>query len=1127
MKVHYFFGLLFAGIFFFSGCRNSTEESQNKTQDKPLFTLLSPDKTKIDFTNTLTEGLNTNVLMYEYFYNGGGVAVGDLNGDGLEDIYFTANMTANKLYINKGGMIFEDITSIAGVGGREKPWKTGVTMADVNGDGKLDIYVCYSGSVAPESLKNQLFVNTGNNADGIPQFQEMAEQYGLADPSTSTQAAFFDYDRDGDLDMFLLNHNPKALPILDDASTADLLRQSDSSAGVRLYRNDLKTDGSPSFKDVTSKSGIQSSPLTYGLGIGIADINMDGWPDMYISNDYSAPDFLYINNKNGTFTDAKSQSIGHTSHSSMGNDIADFNNDGLPDIFTLDMLPEDNRRQKLLTGLDNYELFDFNVRMGFGHQYMRNMLQLNEGIGSGIKGTGGAPVFSEIGQLSGVSNTDWSWASLFADYDNDGWKDLFITNGNLRDFTNLDFVKYMGDHLKRKDGQVNREDVLELVYQMPSSNMKNYMYHNKRDLTFSNVADSWGLGEISNSGGAAYADLDNDGDLDLVVNNINKPAFIYQNEGDKQAKNHYLKLQLKGEEKNTLGVGARVTIYQKGLAQYLEQMPTRGYQSSVSPILHFGLGQESSIDSLRIVWSGGKEEKLVTLKSNQLLVLEEKNAKTSGTIDLGAPSYFRSVTAPIAFKSGTVKTNDFKRQPLLVNPLSFSGPCLAKADVNGDGLEDVYVGGGAGETSMLYIQQKGGAFIAKPVVAFAADKESEDTDAVFFDANGDGFLDLIVASGGYGAFLPEDPLLQSRLYLNNGKGDFTKKTDALPKMLSSISCVRVADINGDGKQDLFAGGRVIPGRYPESPESFILINDGTGKFSNQTKIVSAEIERIGMVSDAVWSDLNGDKKMDLILVGEWMPVTVLLNVNGKLVNKTSEYFSKPVSGWWNKILLDDFNGDGKPDLIVGNMGLNTQCKASEAEPAEMLYKDFDDNGAVDPIMSFYIQGQTYPYITRDELLDQMSIMRTRFQNYKSYADAKVSDIFTAEELKGAKTLKATSLKTTYFESDANGKFVEKSLPLEVQVAPVYAITALDYDKDGKKDLLLCGNVSKARLRFGKYDANYGVLLKGDGKGKFEYVKQAESGFMLKGDVRSVLPIGDKILFGINQQPVQAYQLNKK
>ncbi|MCE7058756.1 VCBS repeat-containing protein [Dyadobacter sp. CY343] len=1103
-----------------ASCKKDAETEKPEENTGPtLFTLLAPEKTKIDFANTLTEGLNTNVLMYEYFYNGGGVAVGDLNGDGLDDIYFTGNMVSNKLYLNKGSMIFEDITAQAGVGGREKPWKTGVTMADVNGDGKLDIYVCYSGNVSPESLRNQLFINKGNSANGIPQFEEVAYKYGLGDPSNSTQAAFFDFDKDGDLDMFLLNHNPKSLPILDEASTADILKKNDPVTGVRLFRNDQK-GGEPIFTDITEKAGILSSPLTYGLGIGIADINQDGWQDMYISNDYSVPDFMYINNKNGTFTDVIGEGIGHTSHSSMGNDIADFNNDGLPDIFTLDMLPEDNRRQKLLAGLDNYELFDFNVKVGFHHQYMRNMLQLNEGAGKGSK----VPVFSEIGQLAGVSNTDWSWASLFADYDNDGWKDLFITNGNLRDFTNMDFVKFMGDHLKRIEGQVKREDVLQMVYQMPSSNMKNYLFKNNKNLTFSNVADSWGLGEVSNSGGAAYADLDNDGDLDLIVNNINKPAFIYQNDGDKLLKNNYLKIKLEGEGKNTLGAGAKVIIYQKGQKQYLEQMPTRGYQSSVSPILHFGLGKETSIDSLSITWLSGKQQKLILPKINQQLILAESNAKATRPSTKNSNPIFIPITSPIAFKSASSQTNDFKRQPLLINPISFSGPCLVKGDINGDGLEDVFAGGGAGEPSKLYIQQKGGAFTNKPVAAFEADKQSEDVDAVFLDANGDGFQDLFVCSGGYASFMPEDLLLQSRLYINDGKGNLTKNTTALPKMLTSTSCVRVADLNGDSKLDLFVGGRVIPGRYPEAPRSYILINGGKGNFSDQTKSWNADLERIGLVTDAAWTDLNNDKKPDLILVGEWMPVTVLINTNGKLENKTTDYFDKPYKGWWNKILVDDFNGDGKQDLVIGNLGLNTQCKASDKEPVQMLYKDFDDNGSVDPIMSFYIQGKSYPYVTRDEMLDQMSIMRTRFQDYNSYADASVKEIFTPEELEGAKELESNYLKTAYFEGNAAGKFVEKALPLEVQNSPVYTITSLDYDSDGTKDLLLCGNVSKARLRFGKYDANYGVLLKNNGKGQFSYIRQNDSGFTLKGDVRSVLPVGNKLLFGINQKEIKAYQV---
>jgi hypothetical protein len=1114
----YIKSVLFSAVLFFTGCQKSTErEEQNQDSGATLFTLLEAKTTGIDFANTLTEGLNTNVLMYEYFYNGGGVAVGDLNGDGLDDIYFTANMIANKLYLNKGDMKFDDITEAAGVSGREKPWKTGVTMADVNGDNRLDIYVCYSGNVSPENRRNQLFINKGLSAHGIPEFEEIAEQYGLADPGASTQAAFFDYDRDGDLDMFLLNHNPKALPILDEASTADLLKKVDPVAGVRLFQNNPKTDGTPFFNDVTVKAGIHSSPLTYGLGIGISDVNQDGWLDMYISNDYSVPDFLYLNNRNGTFTDATRASIGHTSHSSMGNDIADFNNDGLPDIFTLDMLPEDNRRQKLLAGLDNYELFDFNVKMGFHHQYMRNMLQLNEGAGRD-----GQPLFSEIGQLSGVSNTDWSWASLFADYDNDGWKDLFVTNGNLRDFTNMDFVKYMGDHLKRKEGQVRREDVLELVYKMPSSNMKNYMFQNRGDLTFTNVAENWGLHQISNSGGAAYSDLDNDGDLDLVVNNINLPAFIYRNEFNTRNENHFLKIALQGDGKNTLGTGAKVTIFQDGKKQYLEQMPTRGYQSSVSPVLHFGLGAKNNIDSLEISWQSGKYEKIISPKSNQLLRLSEASAGVMKQPATTAQPLYAPISSPIKFASVPVKTNDFKRQPLLVNPLSFAGPCLVKADVNGDGLEDVFAGGGAGVSGKLFIQQKNGAFVPKTTAAFEADKQSQDTDAVFFDANGDDFQDLFVASGGYGSFLPEDPLLQSRLYINDGKGNYTKKTEALPQMLTSISCVKVADINGDGKPDLFAGGRVIPGRYPETPRSYLLINDGSARFTDHTKAYSPELERIGMVTDASWTDLNGDNKPDLIVVGEWMPVTVLINGGGKLANKTAEYFDKPYTGWWNKLLVEDLNGDGIQDIVVGNLGLNTQCKASDEEPAELIYKDFDDNGSVDPILTFYIQGKSYPYVTRDEMLDQMSIMRTRFQDYKTYADATLKEIFTAEELEGSKQLKANYLGTAYFEG-TKGHFNLKTLPVEVQSSPIYTITVLDYDQDGKKDLLFCGNIGKARLRFGKYDANYGTLLKGDGKGGFAYVPQRRSGFSLKGDVRSVLPLGNKLIFGINQQEIQAYQ----
>jgi hypothetical protein len=1098
---------LLTGIIALTSCGHPTEnKGTDGNNGTPLFTLLAQEQTHVDFSNTLTEGLNTNVLMYEYFYNGGGVATGDLNGDGLLDMYFTGNMTDNKLYLNKGHMQFTDITTVADVAGRPGPWKTGVTMADVNGDGKLDIYVCYSGNVRPEKRQNQLFINGGNDKDGVPHFTEQAQQYGLADAGYSTQAVFFDYDRDGDLDMFLLNHSPIQLPVLDEVNTAAILKKSNSPNGVRLYKNDNNV-----FKNVTEQVGISSSDLTYGLGAAIADINGDGLPDIYISNDYTIPDFMYINNGDGTFTNKLQTSVGHTSQFSMGNNVSDINNDALPDIFTLDMLPEDNHRQKLLFAPDNYEKFDLSLRTGFYYQYMRNMLQINNGNGT----------FSEIGQLSGISNTDWSWAPLFADYDNDGWKDLFVTNGYTRDFTNMDFVKYMGDFLK--DKRLMRKDIYNLVQQMPSSQVKSYLFKNNGNLTFTNTSASWGITQSSNSNGAAYADLDNDGDLDLVTNNINQAAFIYQNESDKQADNHYLQLKLNGAGKNTEGIGAKVTIYTKNKKQYLEQMPSRGFQSSVSPILHFGLGKDNEVDSLRIVWQQGKQQVVKKIKANQQLTLDEKSALNGSEALKNLKPIFAEVPSPVANLQEKNKLNDFKRQPLMVNPLSFSGPCMIKGDINADGLEDVYIGGGAGKPGTIYIQQAGGKFDIKPEPALEADKKSTDADAVFFDANGDGKPDLYVCSGGYDNYTPDDALLQDRLYLNDGKGNFTKVKEALPAMRSSKSCVRVADINADGHPDLFVGGRVIPGRYPETPQSYILINDGKGHFTDETVKYNSGLQHIGMVTDAAWVDMNGDKKPDLVLVGEWMPVTVLINENGKLVNNTRAYFDKPSSGWWNKILVSDFNHDGHPDLIVGNQGLNTQCKASDNEPAEMYYKDFDDNGAVDPIFCFYIQHNSYPYVSRDELLEQISMMRPRFPDYKSYADATLTDIFTPVELKDAGHLQANNLATTYFLSDGKGKLHSSPLPLQVQSSPVFTITGLDYDHDGNQDLLLCGNINRARLRLGKYDANYGILLKGDSKGHFEYVPQLQSGFKLWGDVRSVIEINQTLLFGINQQGVKAYK----
>lgn len=1065
-----------------------------------LFTLLSSEQTHIDFQNVIEEGLNTNVLMYEYFYNGGGVAVGDVNGDGYDDLYFTSNMQENRLYLNQKNMQFADITAQAGVAGRPGPWKTGTTMVDINADGKLDIYVCHSGNLHPEKKVNELFINQGNNAQGIPTFTEEAARYGLDSPASSTNAYFFDADKDGDLDVFLLNHNTKSLPVLNLTDTKTMLQIDDAVSGSRFYVND-----NGYFRDVTREAGIQSSALSYGLGAGIADVNQDGWPDIYVSNDYAVPDRLYLNNQHGKFTEVSLEQLGHTSNFSMGNDVADINNDLLPDIFTLDMLPEDNRRQKLLMAPDNYYKFDLSVQSGFHSQFMRNMLHLNQGNGT----------FSEVGQLAGISNTDWSWSALFADYDNDGWKDLYVTNGYLHDYTNLDFLKYMDDFIKQKQGGFQREDVLELVKKMPSSNVVNYLFQNQGNLQFTNQTQAWGLGQTSNSSGAAYTDLDKDGDLDLVVNNINLPAFIYQNESNQQLQHHFLNVQLKGAKKNTQGIGAKVRVYSAGKTQYQEQMPTRGFQSNVGFDLHFGLGKDTQIDSLVVVWNSGKKEIRKNVTLDQTLVLDEQQAQLNAIPATPSPTLFTEITSPLPTKVATMAQNDFKRQSLLPQAMSFVGPVMRTADINKDGLEDVFVGGYFGNSSAYFIQTNSQGFKQQQL---ATPTNADVSAAVFFDANADGYLDLYVGYGGYRQFAPNDPILQDQLFLNDGKGNLSLSAKALPAMPISTGCVSVGDVNLDGKPDLFVGGRVVPGRYPETPRSYVLINQGNGSFKEQTP---PALQYVGMVSDAAFVDLNQDKKVELIVVGEWMPISVFSMSNGE--NVTNQYFDKNYQGWWNTLLVDDLNKDDKPDILIGNLGLNSQCKASWQEPAELYYNDFDQNGTIDPILCFYIQGKSYPYLTRDELLEQITAKRKLFTNYESYANATLHDIFDAKELEGAKKLVANDFKTSYFSMSSQGKFIEKSLPLAVQFSPIHAIKVIDVNKDGTKDLILAGNQNISRLKMGKYDANYGMVLQGNGKGDFTYLSQKTTGLKLKGDVRSIIQLNQSLIFGINQVAAKAYR----
>lgn len=1072
------------------------------------FEKLPARKTGVKFQNTLKEDRSSNILTYEYFYNGGGIAIGDINNDGLDDIFFTGNMSSNRLYLNEGDFKFKDITKSAGVGGRDA-WTTGTSMVDIDGDGFLDIYVCYSGKGAPDERKNQLFIN---QKDGT--FVEAAAKYGLADPANSIQALFFDFDLDGDLDMYLLNHNTQVINEIDfDAKRMDR----NPHAGDKLFRNDGEI-----FTDVSEEVGIKGNSMGFGLGVAVSDVSGNGYPDIYVSNDYIEPDYLYINNGDGTFTERLSDYLQHISYFSMGSDISDVNNDGLPDVFTLDMLPEDNKRQKLLYGPENYEQYALMVMEGFYHQNMRNMLHLNQGGG----------LFSEIGQLANISNTDWSWAAFFADFDNDGWKDLFVSNGYYRDYTNRDFLKYKGDYYFSKAREKEVADTLHLVTSMSSTPVHDYVYKNLSGKEFIDKSEEWGFETPVFSNGAAYSDLDNDGNLDLVVNHLNETAGVFRNKGsDGDGKANFLQLSLRGAGKNTSGIGANVTLYTKSGTQYIEQQPTRGFQSSVSHRLHFGLGSLDVVDSLHLVWPQGKEQWLKNIVPNQLLVLDEN--ESFGNFDpmtADSQPVFSPIVSPIPYSHQEPGYNDFKRQPLLSHMLSPSGPVIAVGDVNNNGYSDVFVGGAEGNPGKLYFQVSTGKFLESQGLDLSGDSTSSDSDALFFDANGDELPDLYIVSGGYHDFNRDSPELQDRLYLNEGGGKFKKSGAALPDIAVSGSVVKAIDVDKDGDLDLFVGGRVVPGQYPKAPDSFLLVNDGQGNFEDGTAEFFPELSRLGMVTDAQVMDLNGDGWEDLLIVGDWMPISVFINLQGKgFENRTEDYFDRQLSGKWSALRAADFDGDGDLDLIAGNFGLNSQLKASDAEPLTLVYDDFDGNGSVDPILVHYIKGEPYPYMSRDELLDQMYGMRSKFTDYESFAEARLEDILSKRQLEKAEKLMINELRTVYLENQ-NGSFKVHELPMEAQFAPVYAIGLLDHNEDGNLDFVLGGNQNTTRLRLGVMDANFGQLYEGNGEGGFTFVSSPDSGLAFSGDVKSLeiidLSYLKLLLVGINNQGVSAYLLNR-
>jgi enediyne biosynthesis protein E4 len=1074
-----------------------------------LFSLLESNDTNIDFKNILKESEDANVLNYTYFYNGGGVAVGDINDDGLTDILFTGNMVPNRLYLNKGNCKFEDITQKAGIA-EKQGWCTGAIMADVNGDGKLDIYICRSADANPERRKNLLYINNGNLT-----FSEQAAQYGLADNGYSTQAAFFDYDKDGDLDMFLINHSLKEYA--GDVFTNPVLRKEQQPAyASKLYRND-----NGHFMNVSGQAGITNNVLSFGLGLAISDVNSDGWPDVYVSNDFNEPDYLFINNGNGTFSETLSDCMDESSFFSMGSDCADYNNDGLTDIVTLDMLPEDNLTQKLHSGAENFDKFQLLFNNGFYYQYSRNMLHRNNGDGT----------FSETGQLAGISNTDWSWAALFSDFDNDGYKDLFITNGYVKDNTNMDFIKYRIDRIvnERRHGQPFSG--ADLLAKMPSVSMPNYVFQNDSGINFTNKIKDWGLDRATISSGAAYADLDNDGDMDLIINNTNEAANVYRNNAEKiYPGNHYIKIKLQGNNKNSDGIGTKIKVFCKGSLYYQEQMPERGFQSSVDPVLNIGIGKNEKIDSILVIWNDDRMQRLVDVKANQLLSIKWLNATAELKDDtLPAEKKYFTADSLISFTHRENLFNDFNVQSLLPGYLSRQGPCMAKADINNDGREDLFIGAAKGEPSQVFTQAANGQFIRMPQPAIEKDLICEDVAAAFFDADKDGDADLYVCSGGY-EFAENDLALQDRLYLNTGNGSFIKSEKALPLMPASTGCVKAADVDGDGDIDLFIGGRLVPGKYPSTPGSQILVNDGKGIFKDVTLEIAPQVKGTGMVTDALWLDINNDQQKDLVIVGEWMPVKIFINQHGKFVDASDQYIKFPSFGWWNTVTGADFDHDGDIDIVIGNCGENTQFRVSEKKPMTLYYKDFDANGSVDPVLCYYIGDTSYPAASRDDITDQLPFLRKKFLEYHNYASATVNELFTPEQLKDAGQLKATTMRTIYLENKGAEGFAERELPPEAQYAPVYSIAVTDVNGDGNQDMIFTGNNAWTRIKFGRYRANHGMVFLGDGKNHFGYLPQGRNGLNVRADVRSSLLLNaggkQELILGVNNDRVKCYRILK-
>ncbi len=1055
-----------------------------------VFEVLDSSKTGLTFSNKLTPTQQFNMFKYMYFYNGGGVGTGDFNNDGLIDVFMSANQGNNKLYLNKGALTFKDVTTEAQIP-QDSAWSTGVSVVDINNDGLLDIYVCRVGQYETLHGHNQLLICKGIDKNGVPFYKDEAKEYGLDFSGFSTQAVFVDYDMDGDLDVFLLNHSVHRNGSF--APRANFMGTYDPLSGDRIYRNDGNK-----FTDVTKQSGINSSAISYGLGVAVADINLDGYPDLYVGNDFHENDYLYINQKNGTFKEEINDHIMHTSQFSMGVDVADINNDGYPEIISMDMLPSDPYILKRSLGEDEYDLFQYKIGAGYNYQYTRNNLQLNRRNG----------MFSEIGLYSGIYATDWSWAPLWMDFDNDGLKDLFISNGIPKRMNEMDYVNFISDRAiqsKIASNSMGEKD-MALVNKFPEIKIPNKLFKNNGNLTFSDMDGLIDNNKPTYSNGAVYADFDNDGDLDILVNNINEAVTLYKNKSNDKKDKAFVEIKLKGPAKNINAIGAKVVIYANGGIRTYEKNPVRGFQSSMEGPIHIGL-DKAKVDSAFLIWPDntcqtmqltGEKANLGYIYAKGLPVFDYTKI-TKYWPQLTKPMTDITAQVSLIYKHQENVFPEFDREPLMPHMVSTEGPALAVADINHDGLEDVFIGASRDKKSVVFLQQATGKFIKSSQPAIEADSSFEDIDATWVDVNNDGNIDLLVASGGNEFFGP-DPHLQPRAYLNNGKGKFTKSDHAFDNVYLNASCIVPYDFNGDGAVDLFIGGRTVPSEYGKSPRSYLLQNDGKGHFTDITITHAKDLLDVGMVTQAIWFDIDKDGDKDLIICTEWNGIYAYINDHGNFTRKTLT----DKKGWWNFVLPVDIDNDGDIDLIAGNLGLNSRLKASDKEPVKLYYNDFDDNGRKEQVLTYFLQGREIPFANKDELQRQLPTLKKKFLYAEDFAKADLAKIFTSEKLDKAELLTANYFSNALLINQGNLNFTVQALPWQAQLSPYRDAVVIDANHDNLPDILLVGNYYNNNIQMGRYDADFGTILLNKGNGNFSV--ESINGLQIKGEVRHIRKI---------------------